>query len=137
MFSGQTPVWVHLYARFRRADSTYRTQQAPRTRYGWRVKALWLVHRDQREPVAVSIAEVRTQRRILFKIGAAKTRRPMLDPTGPDIRTIPESRTRTSGAPTSISRKPAATSRPPRCPAEVAGLSPSASAAKELRLEES
>jgi hypothetical protein len=83
MFSGQTPVWVHLYARFRRADSTYRTQQAPRTRYGWRVKALWLVHRDQREPVAVSIAEVRTQRRILFKIGAAKTRRPVLDPTRP------------------------------------------------------
>jgi hypothetical protein len=83
LFSGQAPVWVHLYARFNRANNTYRTAQAPRTKYGWRVKALWLAHRDQLEPVAVSVVEVRSQRPILFKIGTAKTRRPVLDPTRP------------------------------------------------------
>ena len=90
IFAGKMPVWMHIYARYNGVYNTYRTQQAPHTKYGWRVKILWVLHRDQQEPVSVFITEVRTQRPVLFKIAgqgngfvATKTRKPVLDPAQP------------------------------------------------------
>jgi hypothetical protein len=95
LFSGEKPVWVHFYARFNAAENTYRVRQTRsyrRAKYGWRVKVLWLLHRDQRDPVPVSITEISSQRAVLFKIAgqlgagdfrAVKTRRPVLDPSRP------------------------------------------------------
>ena len=87
-FSGEKPVWVNLYARFNSTTNTYRTRQSPRTKYGWRVKALWLLHRDEKDPVPILITAVRSHRAVLFSIAgqgdgfvATKTRRPVLDPS--------------------------------------------------------
>jgi hypothetical protein len=90
LLSGEMPVWAHFYARLNAAENTYRAQQSRRNKYGWRVKVLWLLHRDQRDPVPVSIIEGRSQRAVLFSIAgqgngfvATKTRRPVLDPSRP------------------------------------------------------
>jgi hypothetical protein len=94
LFSGEMPVWVHFYARFNATENTYRVRQTRyyrRTKYGWRIKVLWLLHRDQRDPVPVSITQVSSQRPVLFRIAsqvgndypAINTRRPVLDPSRP------------------------------------------------------
>ena len=97
LFSGEMPVWVHFYARFDGTANTYRAEQSRRNKYGWRVKVLWLLHRDQRDAVPVSIIRVRSQRAILFSIAgqgngfvSTKTRRPVLDPSHPGHPDVPD-----------------------------------------------
>jgi len=51
---GRQPVWGGFYAEFDPHVHVFHAADAPRTDTGWRIKVLWIVHRDQSDPVVLS-----------------------------------------------------------------------------------
>jgi len=92
-------MWAAFYARFDQDRGTFRVEQDryyKRTKYGWPVKVLWLVAREQASPVQLAITRISSGRPIWVHIGGlhdALTRFPQLDPSAPghpDSDTRPE-----------------------------------------------
>jgi hypothetical protein len=85
-FVGEPPARFHIYAHFEARSSTCSESNAPKTRYGWRLKVLWLVRRESEATVRLSGENVGTGASILFEnvqFDREPTARLVLDPTNP------------------------------------------------------
>ena len=51
---GARPVWAGIYAEYEPTRHAYRAADAPRTRYGFRVKVLWVMAPNTDESVTIS-----------------------------------------------------------------------------------
>jgi hypothetical protein len=55
---GARPVWAGMYAEYEPRRHVYRATDAPRTRYGFRVKVLWVMAPNTEESVTISGANL-------------------------------------------------------------------------------
>lgn len=68
--AGHAPVWGGFYAAFDAAAQRYRIERdAPRTSYGWRIKALWVVSSKLEQPARIEARELRTGAALWFQVG--------------------------------------------------------------------
>jgi hypothetical protein len=87
--AGSSPIWAGFYASFDPAGQRYRIERdAPRTRYGWRVKVLWVVGPKLERPARIAGRELATGAALWFEIGE-EDRKPAalgkLDPASPGV----------------------------------------------------
>jgi hypothetical protein len=89
---GEKPVWGGIYARYRPEDQAFYASDARRTRYGFRIKVLWIIHPRHDTPVTIEGRDVRNDKPIYFDVGASGSPAPSahLDPKHPG--TVPESK---------------------------------------------
>jgi len=87
---GTDPLWLGIYAHVNqtRARVTVRQDRFYRRvkRRGWPVKVLWVVSRQQTEPITVSFRRVRTGHRVWIRLTGIYdklARSPVLDPARP------------------------------------------------------
>jgi hypothetical protein len=87
---GEEPIWGGIYARYRPEDQAYYASDARRTKYGFRVKVLWIIHPRHETPVTIEGRDVDNDEPIHFDVGASGN--PVLsahlDPKDPG--TVPE-----------------------------------------------
>jgi hypothetical protein len=84
---GAAPVWAGFYASYRREAHAYRAPDAPRTRHGFRVKVLWIMSSDQRDPVRITGANLSTGLSVSFEVEGSRVPRTSatLDPAAEDV----------------------------------------------------
>ncbi len=82
---GKRPVWAGIYARYRREHQAFYASDARRTRYGYRIKVLWIIHPRQESPVTIEGRRVGTGGPIYFDVGGTgkPVRSARLDPDDP------------------------------------------------------
>lgn len=61
---GEKPLWAGMYARYRPEHRAYYAPDARRTKYGFRIKVLWIMHPSQDTPVTVEGRELRNDQPI-------------------------------------------------------------------------
>ena len=88
--TGERPVWGGIYARYRPEHQAFYASDAPRTRFGYRIKVLWVVHPRQKAPVTVEGRALATGDPVYFDVGGTGSPEPSahLDPDEPG--TVPE-----------------------------------------------
>ena len=85
---GRSPVWAGIYGRWaRKASALHLGRDAPRTRYGWRVKVLWILAPRHADPVRVSGWRGPDERPVWFEPSDAESpaSAAMLDPANPGV----------------------------------------------------
>jgi hypothetical protein len=87
--AGSSPIRAGFYASFDPAGQRYRIERdAPRTRYGWRVKVLWVIGPKLERPAHIAGRELATGAALWFEIGE-EDREPApfgtLDPAKPGV----------------------------------------------------
>jgi hypothetical protein len=86
---GASPVWAGFYANYAPRRGGYRVERdAPRTRYGWRIKVLWVVAAEIGGRARVEAKAVNGRSRLWFNVDERATRpRPhaLLDPAQPGV----------------------------------------------------
>jgi hypothetical protein len=86
---GSSPVWAGAYATFDTRRGGYHVQRdAPRSRYGWRIKVLWVVADTVEGRVRVTGSAVNRRSRLWFEVGDRDERpvpQAMLDPARPGV----------------------------------------------------
>ncbi|MDQ3916729.1 MAG: hypothetical protein M3323_15580 [Actinomycetota bacterium] len=90
--SGEKPVWAGIYAGYRPEQQAFHASDARRTKHGYRIKVLWIMHPRQRSPVTIEGRELGSGKPVFFDVGATGTpvRSADLDPKDPG--TVPEHR---------------------------------------------
>jgi hypothetical protein len=94
LMPGATPLWAFFYGSLDPARSRLRvavSKSYRRARYGWPVKVIWVLAREEMEPVELTLVNRSTGRRIFLNIGGQRppytvgtlTRTPVLDPSHP------------------------------------------------------
>jgi hypothetical protein len=63
---GEDPLWAGFYARYDPDQHRFVARDAPRTRYGFRVKVLWIMSPDHDESVTVAGRNLETDARVHF-----------------------------------------------------------------------
>ena len=83
--TGGHPLWAGIYGGYHRPTNRFRAADAPRTRHGWRIKILWLMHPRARAPSRVSGVNTATGEPVLFDVEASgrPTPRAVFDPREP------------------------------------------------------
>ncbi len=87
---GARPIWAGIYARYRHAHQAFYAADAPRTKHGYRIKVLWVMHPRQKSPVEVEGRALATGRPLYFDVGntGEPVRSARLNPKEPG--TVPE-----------------------------------------------
>lgn len=87
---GEKPIWGGIYARYRPEHQAFYASDARRTKYGFRIKVLWIIAPRHRTPVTIEGRDVGKDKPIYFDVEA--TGNPVtsaqLDPKEPG--TVPE-----------------------------------------------
>ena len=65
---GGTPLWAGMYAPHERSDRAYRAADAPRTRFGFRVKVLWVMRPASDATVTISGRNLSTDAPLRFEV---------------------------------------------------------------------
>lgn len=68
---GEEPIWGGIYARYRPEHQAFYASDARRTKYGFRIKVLWILHPRHETPVTVEGRDVRNEKPIYFDVGAS------------------------------------------------------------------
>lgn len=80
---GKRPLWGGFDAKL--SDGAFHAPQAPRTKWGWRIKVLWIMDPQQAEPIEVTGANTTTTQPLWFQISGTKpTRLPSFHPAEPE-----------------------------------------------------
>lgn len=80
---GAKPVWAGIYAR--KDGTAYREDDAPRRRRGWRIKVLWVMHRDNELPVRIRGRNVTTGEPMWFNIWGKTKKVERMNPDKPKV----------------------------------------------------
>jgi hypothetical protein len=65
---GEEPLWAGVYAAFRQESQAFSASDAPRKRYGFRIKVLWIMSPKQEEPVTITGTNLRTGASLYFDV---------------------------------------------------------------------
>ena len=86
---GSSPIWAGFYAAFDEQRGGYRVPpDAPRSRFGWRIKVLWVVDAAVRGQARVVATTTDTRSPLLFEVGDRDERpasQAVLDPASPGV----------------------------------------------------
>jgi hypothetical protein len=87
---GEKPVWGGIYADYRPEHQAFYAAGAPRTKYGYRIKVLWIIHPRHKTPVTIEGRGLNRDKPLYFDVGGSGSPVPsaQLDPKNPG--TIPE-----------------------------------------------
>jgi hypothetical protein len=82
-------MWAGFYARLKTPDS-FHVSDAPRTQFGYRIKVLWVMTSEQKDPVSVTGATTSGEEVVFEVEGEPASAEAVLDPEAPG--TVPENR---------------------------------------------
>ena len=80
---GEEPLWAGFYASYEEEAQAFSAPDAPRRRYGFRVKVLWIMSPRQEAPITLTGTNLATDRPLYFDVEDLATRDTdaVLDPT--------------------------------------------------------
>jgi hypothetical protein len=79
---GEKPLWAGFYAAYKEDRHAFTTSDAPRKRYGFRIKVLWIMHPKQEQPVKVMGSNLDNGSSLVFAVeGGTRATKATLDPT--------------------------------------------------------
>jgi hypothetical protein len=68
---GEEPIWGGIYARYRPQHQAFYASDARRTKYGFRIKVLWIIHPQHKTLVKLEGRDLDTDTPIYFDVGAS------------------------------------------------------------------